>query len=253
MARCGRAAGSTPGLRLGSRGSSALLAHGSNHCSSTARIGRSSSRLRSEGSSPYVDDLRPNIIDLPQRFGNSSFHIVDPGQSFVRADYRGAAIGISTEDIFWGPGIRQALLFDANAAGFPHLFVGTSHAIATPVGRFYAQLLYGRLQESRWAPPNGSSSRFGAGGIAVWMPPSQPIEIGVARFYHRRWPKSLSLSDLAVPFGSAVNDREVQGVGVAGESAAFRLRHDPRTRVGLRDLRRVWQERSECRSSRCVG
>ena len=132
----------------------------------------------------------------------------------MRVDYRGAAIGISTEDIFWGPGIRQALLFDANAAGFPHMFLGTSHAIATPVGRFYAQLLYGRLEESRWAPPNGSSSRFGAGGIAVWMPPSQPIEIGVARFYHQPWPKSLTLRDLTVPFGSLFNDREVQGVGV---------------------------------------
>jgi len=168
-----------------------------------------------QGSSVYVDDMRPNIIDLPQRFGNSSFHIADPGQSFVRVDYRGAAIGFSTEDIFWGPGIRQALLFDANAAGFPHLFMGTSHAIATPVGRFYAQLLYGRLEESRWAPANASASRFGAGGIAVWMPPSQPIEIGVARFYHRKWPKTLSLSDLTVPFGSFFNDREVQGVGVA--------------------------------------
>jgi hypothetical protein len=168
-----------------------------------------------QGSSTFVDDMRPVTIDLPQRLGNSSFHIADPGQSFVRVDYRGAAIGFSTEDIFWGPGIRQALLFDANAAGFPHAFVGTSHAIATPIGRFHAQLLYGRLEQSRWAPASGSTSRFGAGGIAVWMPPSQPIEIGVARFYHRQWPKSLSLRDLTVPFGSLVNDREVQGVGVA--------------------------------------
>ena len=166
------------------------------------------------GSSAYVDDMRPVTIDLPQRFGNSSFHIADPGQSFVRADYRGAAIGISTEDIFWGPGIRQALLFDANAAGFPHAFVGTSHAIATPVGRFHAQLIYGRLEQSEWAPASQTTSRFGAGGIVVWMPPTQPIEIGVARFYHRPW-SNLSLQDVTVPFGSFINDREVQGVGVA--------------------------------------
>ena len=165
------------------------------------------------GGSPFVDDLRPTEIDLPQRFGNSSFHIVDPGQSFVRLDYHGATLGFSTEDIFWGPGVRQALLFDANAAGFPHAFVGTSHAIATPIGRFFGQLIYGRLEESDWAPANKSSSRFGAGGIAVWMPPSQPIEIGIARFYHRQWPKSFGASDLAVPFGSFLNDREVAGTG----------------------------------------
>jgi hypothetical protein len=168
-----------------------------------------------KGSSPFVDDLRPTEIDLPQRFGNSSLHILDPGQSFIRLDYRGATLGFSTENIFWGPGVRQALLFDANAAGFPHAFIGTGHAIATPAGRFYAQLIYGRLEESRWAPANVSASRFGAGGIAVWMPPSQTIEIGVARFYHRQWPKGLSLSDLTVPFGSFVNDREVAGTGVA--------------------------------------
>ena len=71
-----------------------------------------------QGASPFVDDLRPTEIDLPQRFGDSRLHILDPGQSFVRLDFRGAAIGFSTENIFWGPGIRQALLFDANAAGF---------------------------------------------------------------------------------------------------------------------------------------
>ena len=167
------------------------------------------------GTSVYVDDMRPATIDLPQRFGNSSFHIADPGQSFIRADYRGAALGFSTEDIFWGPGVRQALLFDGNSAGFPHVFVGTSHAIATPVGRFHAQLIYGRLEQSDWAPKSQTSSRFGAGGIAVWMPSSQPIEIGVARFYHRPWPHALSVRDLKVPFGSFINDREVQGTGVA--------------------------------------
>jgi hypothetical protein len=49
----------------------------------------------------------------------------------------------------------------------------------------------------------------------VWMPPTQPIEIGVARFYHRQWPKAFRLRDLGVPFGSLLNDKEVAGVGVA--------------------------------------
>ena len=167
------------------------------------------------GTSPFADDLRPTVIDLPQRFGASSRHIIDPGQSFVRADYLGATIGFSTENIFWGPGIRQALLFDANAAGFPHAFVGTSHGIATPIGRFFAQAIYGRLEESKWAPTNPSASRFGSGVIAVWMPPGPPIEIGAARFYHRRWVKPLTLRDLGVPFGSLYYDPEVYEAGAA--------------------------------------
>jgi len=167
--------------------------------------------------SPFVDDMRPISIDLPQRFGNSSFRMINPGQSYVRLDWRGAALGFSTEDIFWGPGVRQAILFDGNASGFPHVFLGTSHGIATPVGRFYSQLIYGRLEQSDWSPPSVSTSRFGAGAIAVWMPPtpaSAPIELGVARFYHRPWPKEIGKSELLAPFGSFFRDEQrfFQGV-----------------------------------------
>lgn len=158
--------------------------------------------IKSSSSSPFVDDMRPTTIDEPQRVGSSSFHIVDPGQSFVRVDGFGLTTGFSTEDIFWGPGVRQALLLDGNAAGFPHIFIGTSHGLSTPVGRFYAQLIYGRLEQSDYAPKAVSTSRFGSGGIAVWMPPTQPIEIGVARFYHRPWPSNFTLKDLGVPFGT---------------------------------------------------
>src|SRR5689334_21163510 len=99
-------------------------------------------------SSPYVDDLRPATIDEPQSVSNSSFHMIDPGQSFVRLDVFGLTTGFSTEDIFWGPGMRQALLFAVIAGGFPHVFLGTSHGLSTPIGRFHAQLIYGRLEQS---------------------------------------------------------------------------------------------------------
>ncbi len=153
------------------------------------------------GSSPYVDDLRPGSIDLPQRFGASALSIVDPGQSYIRLDVDGAAIGLSTEDMFWGPGIRQALLFDGNAAGFPHLFLGTTHVVHTPVGGFNAQVVYGRLGESDWAPPSVSDIRLGAGGILVWTP-IPTIELGGARFFHRKWNGLPSGADLVSPFGS---------------------------------------------------
>ena len=41
------------------------------------------------------------------------------------------------------------------------------------------------------------------------------MEFGVARFYHRHWPKSLRLRDFGVPFGSLLFDPEVRGVGAA--------------------------------------
>lgn len=153
------------------------------------------------GTSPYVDDMRPFTIDEPQRFGNGSFRIVNPGQSFARLDILGLTAGISTEDLFWGPGIRQAILFDANASGFPHVFLGTSRVLHTPIGGIHAQVIYGRLQGSSWEPPTSSATRFGAGAIAVLMP-TPTIEIGAARFFHRAWTGTVGRSDLASPFSS---------------------------------------------------
>src|SRR5262249_29525637 len=115
------------------------------------------------GRSPYVDDLRPGTIDLPQRFGPSSVRVIDPGQSYIRLDWRGVAAGASSENLFWGPGVKESLLLDDNAAGFPHVFIGTSHLIHTPIGGFHGQLVYGRLTESDWAPTSVSTARLGAG------------------------------------------------------------------------------------------
>jgi hypothetical protein len=164
---------------------------------------------------PFGSSLEPSAIDAPQRFGGKSYSLVDPGQSFVRVDVSAFAAGFSTQNIFWGPGVRQALLFDANAAGFPHVFVGSGRAISTPIGRFYGQLLYGRLEQSDQAPPSASASRFGSGLIAVWMPPSLPAEIGLARFYHRPWPSGFGRQELTAPFGSAFSDVQVFNGGTA--------------------------------------
>ena len=151
--------------------------------------------------SRFADDMRPFTIDQPQRLGDGSVRIVNPGQSYVRLDVRGLAAGFSTEDMFWGPGVRNAILFDANAGGFPHVFLGTTHVVKTPIGGFSAQLVYGRLGESSWAPRSSSTARFGAGAIAV-LTPAPTIEVGVARFYHREWTGQFGGSEIAAPFGS---------------------------------------------------
>jgi hypothetical protein len=157
--------------------------------------------------SQFADDLRPFSIDQPQRFGAGSTRIVSPGQSFVRLDMHGVAVGLSTEDMFWGPGIRNAILFDANAGGFPHAFLGTTHVVQTPIGGFSGQLVYGRLSESSWAPPSSSTARLGAGVIAV-LTPTPTIEIGVARFYHREWTGGFGAREIASPFGSFFNNTQ---------------------------------------------
>jgi len=185
------------------------------------------------GGSPFGSALEPASIDVPQRFGTKSYGLFNPGQSYVRLDVFGLGAGFSTENVFWGPGVRQALLFDANGAGFPHLFLGTSHALGTPIGRFSGQLIYGRLEQSSWAAPSAAASRFGAGGIGVWSPPSGWLELGLARFYHRAWPANFTTHDLLTPFGSFEHDKQVFNGGEADNQLASVFGTVRATRIGL--------------------
>ena len=65
-------------------------------------------------------------------------------------EYRGVAGGISNENQWFGPGIRNALILSNNAPGFPHLFVRTAHPWRTRIGSIEARLIAGGLTESHW-------------------------------------------------------------------------------------------------------
>jgi len=94
--------------------------------------------------------IAPYSIDLPLRLGPRGIHRVDAGQSTAMLTFRGASAGVSNENQWWGPGIRNALILSANAAGFPHLFVRTSRPWRNRFGSVEARLLVGGLTESKW-------------------------------------------------------------------------------------------------------
>ncbi len=151
---------------------------------------------------PYQNPVVPTSIDLPQRMGPDAYKLIAPGNSYIRYDISDLGIGLSTENVFWGPGVKNALLFGPNAAGFPHLFFGSNREIDTPIGSFAAQVIYGQLQQSAYHPPAKESRRLGGGLIATWQPPHTPLTIGLARFYHRFWPTHWTKADLTLPFGA---------------------------------------------------
>jgi hypothetical protein len=84
-------------------------------------------------------------IDLPQRFGPDPFWTLDPGQSYLRADVFNATAGVSTENLWWGPGIRNSILIGGAAPGFPDVFAGTSSPANIGIGRLEEQVVWGRL------------------------------------------------------------------------------------------------------------
>ena len=138
-------------------------------------------------------------IDLPQRFGDEAYSQVDPGQSTLRIDLPYATAGISTANMTWGPAEKFPILLSNNAAGFPHLFVGTSEPVNLYFAKLQTKIFWGELFQSEFSGVTGSETfvtrsepgkkRFATGLIAILQPRGlNGLEIGGARFFHSVWP-----------------------------------------------------------------
>jgi len=86
--------------------------------------------------------------DLPFRFGNDPYSKLFWGQSNIRLSFDPVSVGLSNENLWWGPGIRNSLLMSNTAPGFKHLTINTTRPLSTPVGSIEAQLIAGRLEGS---------------------------------------------------------------------------------------------------------
>jgi hypothetical protein len=69
------------------------------------------------------------------------------GQSSIRLNLKGISLGLSNENMWWGPGIQNSLLMSNNAPGFEHLTINTIKPIKTPIGKFEFQMIAGKLIE----------------------------------------------------------------------------------------------------------
>jgi hypothetical protein len=93
-----------------------------------------------------------NRIDQPERFGPDPINQVLMGQSAVRYNLRSSSIGISTENLWWGPGYYQSLLLTNNAAGFLHLTYQSRKPLHTKMGLLEWQVIAGKLKNSGIEP-----------------------------------------------------------------------------------------------------
>ncbi len=140
-------------------------------------------------------------VDLPQRFGDRPYSQLDPGQSTIRIDLPLVSVGASTANIGWGPGTEYPLLLGNNAAGFPHVFAGSSAPIDILIGKIHGSIMWGRLAQSTYSTVTGPSEytsraepgrkRFTTGFVVVGEPRGiTGLELGGARFFHSIWPRS---------------------------------------------------------------
>jgi len=89
-----------------------------------------------------------NIIDLPEYFEGGPYEKYFPGQSSVRLTLGPISAGISSENLWWGPGMRNSLLMTNSAPGFVHFTLNTVKPFRTPIGSFEGQIIGGRLDPS---------------------------------------------------------------------------------------------------------
>jgi hypothetical protein len=108
-----------------------------------------------------------NNIDLPDRFGTGAYTKVFPGQSSIRLNYKKLSLGVSTENLWWGPGIRNALIMSDNAPGFLHITLNSKAPMKTFLGHFEWQIIAGRLKNSGMLPADTSKTFE---GIPLYQP-----------------------------------------------------------------------------------
>jgi len=160
----------------------------------------------------FADGQFPLMIDLPQRFGTAPYSRIDIGESTLRADLYGLALGISTASQWWGPTQNFPYVLGNNAGGFPHVFFGTSKPANLWLAKFHARVVYGELDQSQFSSVVGPKyfenfglagrRRFMAGLVALIQPRGAPgLEIGGARFFHAALDSSgVSSHNLGLPF-----------------------------------------------------
>ena len=89
-------------------------------------------------------------IDQPMRYGTRQIQSLMPGQSTLLVRAGLTEIGASTENEWWGPGVRNAIVISDNANGLPHLFVRSGSPIQTRAGALDFRWLVGQLEESEF-------------------------------------------------------------------------------------------------------
>ncbi len=94
-----------------------------------------------------------NHIDMPERFGNTNHNKTTFGQSSIRLNWKSLSLGVSNENLWWGPSLRNSIMMSNHAEGFRHITFNTLKPIKTFIGNFEWQVITGRLESSGFTPP----------------------------------------------------------------------------------------------------
>ena len=125
----------------------------------------------------------PYSIDLPLRYGDVNLARLSLGQSSLSVNAKALTIGFSTENEWWGPGVRNALILSNNAPGFPHLFLRSARPLDTRLGLVEFRWLSGALYESKWFDADPTNDIRSIAAFAATLTPHRApgLSLGFAR------------------------------------------------------------------------
>lgn len=176
------------------------------------------------GLASFAYPWHAGTIDWPQRRGDDAYARLDAGQSFLRVDAYGLALGASNENLWWGPALHDPLIFSNTGPGFPHVFFGTAAPLDVRIGNLEGEVIWGVVRESDWfdADPD-NDRRLLAALIAHFEPRGlDGLFLGAARaFMTTIPPDGFSVADyLLEPYRGV---RENPPAGTTGDNQIIAL------------------------------
>ena len=148
------------------------------------------------------------IIDIPQRMGSETYSLVHPGESTLEVVAGRVVAGVSSRNLWWGPGQRSSIIMSNHAPGLLHAFFATDGPVETAIGVLEAQWVWGRPSESGVYEDRGAGrGRFFTGLSVAWSPLAG-LSFGVTRAVMAAWPDGgLGIGDVLQVFSSKTGFR----------------------------------------------
>lgn len=128
-------------------------------------------------------------IDWVMRYGDGAYQEFDWGQSEVRLIYKNVTLGLSTANFSWGPSRYNPIIMSNNAAGFPHIDLGTARPANTKIGLMEFKWYWGAMYESDYFDDKSENDRKYITGFSLGYQPSfiRGLSLGVNRIMYTRW------------------------------------------------------------------
>ena len=155
-------------------------------------------------------------IDAPQRFGDDTVFGYGLGQSDLRLNIGWFTLGLSNENLWFGPAQVNPVLMSNNASGFPHIDIG-ARKVNTFIGDVECNLVWGALIESDYFDEDESNNYRLFSSLSFAYSPFflENLTLGVGRVMYTPW-KNLTVDDFTLMF-----DLSVRGVDDRDQMISF--------------------------------